>query len=192
MRRLLVTGFDPFDGGRINPAWEAVRRLPDRVGDFALEKRMVPTVFGKAGQACLDAAAKFHPDVILCVGQAGGRDTVTPERVAINLRSARIPDNAGNQPQGEPVIPGGPDELFATVPVEKMVSAIREAGIPAEISNTAGTYVCNDLLYTLLHNHRGTATKVGFIHVPFLPEQGVPFLTLPEILQALESAIGVC
>lgn len=191
-RKMLITGFDPFGGGVINPAWEAVKRLPDRIGDFLLEKRMVPTVFGDAGKACMEASEKFCPDIILCVGQAGGRDKVTPERVAVNLRNARIPDNAGNQPQGEPVISGGPDSLMATAPVENMASAIREAGIPAEVSNTAGTFVCNDLLYTLLYHYRGTATKVGFIHVPFLPEQGTPSLPLPEVVRALEAAIEAC
>lgn len=191
-RKLLITGFDPFGGEKINPAWEAVKCLPDRVGGFVLEKRMVPTVFGEAGRVCLEEAEKIRPDVILCVGQAGGRGKVTPERVAINLRKAGIPDNAGNQPQGEPVVPGGPDGLYATVPVEKMASAIRAAGLPGEVSDTAGTFVCNDLLYTLLSRYRETAIHVGFIHVPFLPEQGAPSLPLSEIIRALEAAIAVC
>jgi len=191
-RKLLITGFDPFGGEKVNPAWEAVKRLPDRVGDFVLEKRMIPTVFGEAGKVCLEVAEKISPDVILCVGQAGGRGKVTPERVAINLRNARIPDNAGMEPREEPVVPGGPDDLFTTVPVGKMVSAIQAAGLPGEVSNTAGTFVCNDLFYTLLYRYRGTATRVGFIHVPFLPEQGTPSLPLPEIIRALEAAIAAC
>lgn len=191
-RRLLITGFDPFGGGTVNPAWEAVSRLPDRIGDFVLEKRQIPTVFGEAGKACLNGADKCCPDVILCVGQAGGRASVTPERVAINFRQARIPDNAGNQPQGGPVVPGGPDGLFATVPVDKMASAIRESGLPGEVSNTAGTFVCNDVLYTLLHHYLGSAARVGFIHVPFLPEQGTPSLPLEDTIRALEAAIAVC
>lgn len=191
-RKLLITGFDPFGGEKINPAWEAVKRLPDRLGEFVLEKRMVPTVFGEAGKVCLAEAERICPDVILCVGQAGGRGKVTPERLAINLRKAGIPDNAGNQPQSEPVVPGGPDGLFATVPVDKMASAIQAAGLPGEVSNTAGSFVCNDLLYTLLSCYRGTSTPVGFIHVPYLPEQGTPSLPLPEIIRALEAAIAVC
>lgn len=191
-RKLLITGFEPFGGMTVNPAWEAVSRLPEGIGDFAVEKRMVPTVFGKAGQMCLETAEKLCPDVILCVGQAGGRNKVTPERVAINLRQAGIPDNNGNRPQGEPVVPGGPDGLFATVPVDKMAAAIRQTGLPGEVSNTAGTFVCNDLLYTLLYRYRGTPTRVGFLHVPFLPEQGTPSLPLEDILNALKAAIGAC
>lgn len=191
-RRLLITGFAPFDGETVNPSWEAVSRLPDRIGDFVLEKRQIPTVFGEAGKACLNGADHFCPDVILCVGQAGGRAGVTPERVAINFRQARIPDNAGNQPQGEPVVPGGPDGLFATVPVDKMARAIREAGLPGEVSNTAGTFVCNDVLYTLLCHYQGSSVRVGFIHVPFLPEQGTPSLPLEDTIRALEAAIAVC
>lgn len=191
-QKLLITGFDPFGGEKVNPAWEAVKRLPDRIGDFVLQKRMIPTVFGEAGTACLETAEKFRPDVILCIGQAGGRSKVTPERVAINFRKAGIPDNAGNQPQEEPVVPGGPDGLFASAPVEKMAAGIQALGIPGEVSNTAGTFVCNDLFYTLLFRYRGTSTRVGFIHVPFLPEQGTPSLPLPEIVRALEAAIAAC
>lgn len=128
--------------------------------------------------------------MILCIGQAGGREAVTPERIGINVQSARIPDNAGNQPEEQRIIPGGPDGIFATVPVSKMAQAIRDAGIPGIASNTAGTFVCNDTLYTLLYHYAGTAVRVGFIHVPYLPQQGSPSLPLEQIAAALSAAIS--
>ncbi len=189
MKQLLITGFDPFGGENVNPAWEAVRRLPERVGEFVLHKQMIPTVFGKAAEDVLEAAEKVKPDVILCIGQSGSRAAVTPERIGINIRDARIPDNAGNQPTEETIVSGGPDGLFATVPVEAMAQAIREAGLPGQVSNTAGTFVCNDVLYTLLYYYRESNVRVGFIHVPWLPEQGTPNLPLLDTVSALEAAI---
>ena len=191
-RRLLITGFDPFGGQRINPSWAAVNALPDRIGDFELCKLPIPTVFGLAADTVLEQAAQFHPDVILCIGQAGGRDAVTPERIAVNIRDARIPDNRGNRPEGAFAVPDGPAAYFATVPVTDMARAIREAGIPAAVSNTAGTFVCNDVLYALLHRYAGTGVAVGFIHVPYLPEQGSPALPLDQTVAALIAAIKVC
>ena len=191
-KRLLITGFDPFDGGSVNPSSQAVMGLPDSVGNFVLCKLMIPTVFGKAAMQVLAQAEEFRPDVILCVGLAGGRDAVTPERIAVNIRDARIPDNEGNQPVGEFVIPDGPAAYFATVPVEKMARSIRELQIPAIISNTAGTYVCNDVFYTLLHHFSGSNTKVGFIHVPKTPELGEPSLPLAQITAALSAAVTAC
>lgn len=189
MKKLLITGFDPFGGEQVNPSWEAVKLLPEKIGDYELCKLQIPTIFGLASEKVLEKAESFLPDVILCIGQAGGRDAVTPERIGINLRSARIPDNAGNQPVEEPSIPGGPDGIFSTVPVADMAQAIREQQLPGNVSNTAGTFVCNDTLYTLLHHYDGTAVRAGFIHVPFLPEQGTPNLALEQILQALIAAI---
>lgn len=191
MKKLLITGFDPFGGEKINPAWEAVKRLPDVVGDLALTRLMVPTVFGLAGEKALEAAQALSPDYILCVGQAGGRSAVTPEVVGINLRVAGIPDNAGNQPRFEPCDKEGANAYFATLPVEKMVSAIREAGLPASLSFSAGAFVCNDLLYTVLRATEGTAVRAGFIHVPYLPEQtkDKPSLPLSDIVKALTAAI---
>ena len=189
MKKLLITGFDPFGGETVNPAWEAVKRLPGEIGGFVLYKKMIPTVFSKAAQAVLVAAEEIQPDVILCIGQAGSRAAVTPERVGINIRNARIADNAGNQPQEEPIVPGGPDGLFATVPVTDMAQAIRDAGLPGQVSNTAGTFVCNDTLYSLLHHYLGSGVMVGFIHVPWLPEQGTPNLPLGDTVAALEAAI---
>ena len=193
MKRLLITGFDPFGGEKINPSWEAVRRLPDEIGPWQLTKLQIPTVFGAAARAVLEAAREAAPDVILCVGQAGGRGAVTPEVVAINLREARIPDNAGHQPEDQPVAEGGPCGYFATVPVREMVRAMTDAGYPAALSYSAGTFVCNDVLYTLLHRFEGSGTRVGFVHVPFLPQQAgenQPSMTLEDMIGALTAAVG--
>ena len=191
-RRLLVTGFDPFGGADINPAWEAVNQLPDEVGDFTLLKLQIPTVFGEAARRVLAQAEKFQPDVILCVGQAGGRNAVTPERIAVNIRDGKIPDNEGNQPEGERVVPDGPAAYFSTVPVKAMADAICAAGLPGQVSNSAGAFVCNDTLYLLLHHYVGTDVRVGFIHVPWLPQQGTPSLPLENTVQALIAAIEAC
>ena len=191
-RKLLITGFDPFGGESINPSWEAVQKLPDIVGDFVLCKLQIPTVFDQAANCVLQQANEFGPDVILCVGQAGGRNAVTPERIAVNIRDARIVDNAGNQPQDALIIPDGPAAYFATVPVTSMVDAIQQMQLPADVSNSAGTFVCNDVLYTLLHHYANSDTKVGFIHVPYLPEQGTPSMTLDQIVNALTAAICAC
>jgi pyroglutamyl-peptidase len=190
--RLLITGFDPFGGEKINPAWEAVKQLPDRVGEYDLCKLEIPTVFGEAARRVLEAAEGFRPDVILCIGQAGGRAAVTPERIAVNIRDAKIPDNAGNVPVGEFVDPDGPAAMFATVPVMKMAEAICAAGLPGAVSNSAGAFVCNDTLYLLLRHYEGTAVRVGFVHVPYLPEQGSPSLPLADTVRALVAAIEVC
>ena len=191
-RKLLITGFDAFGKGQINPSWEAVKLLPEKIGDFELCKLEIPTFFGLAAEKVLEKAAEFKPDVILCVGQAGGRDAVTPERIAVNIRDAKIPDNSGNQPVGQFVAEDGPAAYFATVPVMAMAQAIRDAHIPGTVSNSAGAFVCNDTFYALLHHYAGTDVKVGFIHVPWLPEQGSPSLPLPQTAKALEAAVGVC
>ena len=193
MKHLLITGFDPFGGETVNPSWEAVSRLPDIVGPYRLTKLQIPTVFTTAADTVLAAAKADIPDVILCIGQAGGRDAVTPERIAVNMASASIPDNAGNRPVEAPILPGGPDGIFATVPVAAMAEAIAGAGLPGKISNTAGTFVCNDTLYRLLSHFAGTGTRVGFVHVPHLPGQaknGGPSMELSGIIRALTAAIG--
>ena len=191
-RKLLITGFDPFGGSAINPAWEAVKLLPEEIGDFEVHKLEIPTVFGLAAQKVLEKAGEIRPDVILCVGQAGGRAAVTPERIAVNIRDAKIPDNAGNRPGGEYVAENRPAAYFSTVPVMDMADASQNAGFPGQVSNSAGAFVCNDTLYTLLHRYAGTPTAVGFIHVPWLPEQGSPSLPLAQTTAALEAAIRVC
>ena len=194
MRKLLITGFDPFGGATINPAWEAVKLLPDQIGDFEVHKLEIPTVFGLAAETVLKAAAELAPDAILCVGQAGGRAAITPEVVAINLREASIPDNHGNQPRNTPVVENAPAAYFSTLPVRDMVEAVKAAGIPCALSYSAGAFVCNDLLYTLLHRYDGTDVRVGFIHIPYLPEQageGVASLPLCEAVKGLTAVIEV-
>lgn len=193
MNKLLITGFEPFGGETRNPSWEAVGALPDVLGGYALTKLRIPVVFGEAARAVLTAAEALAPDVILCVGQAGGRDAVPPEFVGINLRHAGIPDNAGSQPQDEPVLPEGDAAYFSTLPARRMVEAIRAAGVAVKPSYSAGTYVCNEVLYTLLAHYAGSETRVGFIHVPFAPEQakaGVPSMPLADMVAALTAAIG--
>ena len=192
MKHLIITGFDPFNGATVNPAWEAVSRLPDTVGDYRLTRLMIPTRFRTAGEQVLAAAEKDPADVILCIGQAGGRAAVTPERVAVNLMDATICDNAGVCPTEEACVPGGPDGLFSTLPVKAMADAVCAAGLPGQVSLSAGTFVCNDTLYRLLYHFRGTGTKVGFVHVPFLPEQAgekYPSLKLEDMVRALEAII---
>mgnify|MGYP002518711298 CR=1 FL=1 len=189
---LLITGFDPFGGATVNPSWEAVAKLPERIGNWMLCKLQIPTVFGLAAQTVLEKAQEVNPAAILCLGVAAGRSAVTPERIGINVRSARIPDNRGNQPKEESVIPGGGDGLFSTMHVSAMAAAIEETGLPGAVSNTAGTFVCNDTLYRLLHHYAGTAVRVGFIHVPHLPEQakaGGASMPLEDIIRGLSAAI---
>lgn len=193
MKKLLITGFDPFGGQSVNPSWEAVRLLPERIGAYELTRLEIPTVYGEGAARILRAAEGLHPDVILSIGQAGGRRGITPEVVGINLREARIPDNSGFQPVNEPIAPDGPAAYFATVPVRAMVAAMTAAGLPCALSYTAGAFVCNDVLYTLLHRCHGTAVRAGFIHVPFLPEQareGVPCMPLKDIVRALALCVG--
>ena len=190
--KVLVTGFDPFGGERVNPAYEAVKALPDTLDSAQIYKRELPTAFARSAAALEGYLCELQPDIVLCVGQAGGRAAVTPEMVAINLRYAAIPDNAGLQPQDIPCAEDGPAAYFATVPVREMARAIAQAGLPGSVSYTAGTFVCNDLLYTLLHHYHDTAVRVGFIHVPFLPGQagqGQPSMALDDIVRALCAAI---
>ena len=191
-RKLLITGFDPFGGAAINPAWEAVKLLPEEIADFEVHKLEIPTVFGLATRKVLEKAQEIRPDVILCIGQAGGRAAVTPERIGVNIRDAKITDNAGNQPVGQYVAEEGPAAYFSTVPVMAMADAIQAAGLPGQVSNSAGAFVCNDTLYGLLHHYTGTNVKVGFIHVPWLSEQGTPSLELEKTSAALEAAIRAC
>ncbi len=189
MKTLLITGFEPFGGESINPSWEAVHALPEVIGDYRLEKLRVPVVFGLAAENVLEHAHRIKPDKILCVGQAGGRAGVTPEYIAINLRHASIDDNAGNRPQDERICPEGPAGIFSTLPVRKMAKA---AGGKSAVSYSAGTFVCNDLLYCLLW--KLPEIPAGFVHVPFLPEQakeGVPSMPLEEIIAALTAMIHV-
>ena len=172
--KVLVTGFEPFGGATINPALEAVQRLPRTIAGAEVATVQIPVVFGKDADAVAAAIDAEQPNLVLCVGQAGGRSHITPEFVGINYANARIPDNEGNQPVGR-LEEDGPDAYFATLPVFAMVDAARAAGVPAAVSYTAGTFCCNEVLYELLHtlatHHPGV--RGGFVHVPYAAEQAV-------------------
>ncbi len=193
MKKLLITGFDPFGGEEINPSWESVRRLNDEIGEYALTKLQIPTVFHKASQAVIKKAEEIRPDAILCIGQAGGRNAVTPEKtVAINLMEAPIPDNAGNQPINEPIEKNGENAYFSSLPVRRIVAELKKQEIPSALSFSAGAFVCNEVLYSLLHHFKDTEIKIGFIHLPFLPEQAkgkYPSLPLETLVNALKTVI---
>lgn len=175
--KILVTGFDPFGGQAINPAYEAVKLLPDNICGAEIIKIEIPTVFGKCAKAVEEAIKTHKPDCVLCVGQAGGRSTITVEKLAINYADARIADNEGNQPIDSRIIPEGENAYFATLPVKAMVENCRKKGIPANLSFTAGTYVCNDVMYRLLHmlSTEYSNIKGGFIHVPFAVQQATNY-----------------
>ena len=199
MKKLLITGFDPFGGESINPSWEAVKLLPDIVGDYEIHKMEIPTVFYKAFEMISKKAEEIKPDVIIAVGQAGGRKEITPERVGIKLMDASIPDNEGNKINDKAIIENGENAYFTTLNVKKMVEAIKEAGLPASVSLSAGAFVCNNVLYLLLDKYKGTNVKAGFIHVPFIPSQLenkknkeiLPSMEICDIAKGLEAAIKV-
>lgn len=196
-QKILVTGFAPFGGEPINPAWEAVKRLPDQVAGAQLVKLEIPTSFARCGPAVEAAVAAHWPGAVLCVGQAGGRACISVERVAVNLADARIADNDGVQPVDQPIQADGPAAYFATLPVKAMVRGIRARGIPCQLSYSAGAYVCNCVMYRTLHLAAGRSTgpRAGFIHVPYLPGQavgkpaGTPSMGLSTMVQALEAAV---
>ena len=173
--KILITGFEPFGGESVNPAYEAVKLLPDMAGDIQIVKMEIPTVFGEAGKVVETGILQHQPDAVICVGQAGRRADIGVERVAINLVEASIPDNAGNQPMDVKVQEDGETAYFATIPVKAMVKNIKDHGIPASISYTAGTYVCNSVMYDLLYliDRKYPSIRGGFIHVPYATEQGV-------------------
>lgn len=195
MKRLLITGFSPFGGDGINPSWQAVRALPERVGGWELYKRELPVAFRGGPKALFEALEEAEPDAVLMIGLAASRGAVTPERQGFNEMVARIPDNEGYQPQNEPVVPGGRQVLFSTLPVEDMTEAILSAGVPARVSDDAGRFVCNALLYSALYRLEQADDPVpaAFIHVPATPElaegKDVPTLPLDQITLALQAAI---
>ena len=193
--KILLTAFDPFGGETMNPALEAVRLVPSNIGDIEIVKLTVPTVFYKSIDVVASAIEQNRPDAVLCIGQAGGRTDLTPERVAINLNDARIPDNEGNQPIDQPVFADGATAYFSTLPIKAMTRAIRDTGIPASVSNTAGTFVCNHLMYGLLYTleKRFPDVRGGFMHVPFAPSQTVtrsaPSMSIRDIALGIEAAV---
>ncbi|BAL62905.1 pyroglutamyl-peptidase I [Melissococcus plutonius] len=194
--KILVTGFDPFGGETTNPALDAVKGLPDKIREAEIIKLEIPTVFNKSAEVTKQAILTYQPDVVLNVGQAGGRFTVTPERVAINRDDARIPDNEGNQPINDSIHEDGAPAYFTQLPIKAMVKMIRDAGLPAAVSNTAGTFVCNHIMYQVQYmiDKEFPELKGGFIHVPFIASQVIdkpetPFMNLADIITSLEKAI---
>ena len=194
--KLLLTAFDPFGGETVNPAQQAVEAVADRVGEVEIVKLVVPTVFGRSIDVVAEAIEKHSPDAVLCIGQAGGRPDLTPERIAINMDDARIPDNEGNRPVDEPIRKDGQAAYFSTLPVKAMVEAIRAAGIPASLSNTAGTFVCNHLMYGVLYTleKKYPGVRGGFMHVPFLTSQVLdgrqyPSMSRESIVRGIEAAV---
>ena len=195
--KVLVTGFDPFGGEKVNPAYEAVKLLPDTIAGAEIIKIEIPTVFTRSAEVLEEAIQKYRPDGVLDVGQAGGRSCMTVEKVAINLKEARIPDNDGEQPFDEPIREDGETAYFSTLPVKAMVENMRAHGIPAHISYTAGTYVCNCIMYNALYlaAKKYLGVRAGFIHVPFENGQvvdkanGTPFMSLEMIAKGLEYGI---
>ena len=202
MTRVLLTGFEPFADAPVNPSWDAVELVARTWrGEAEVVVARLPVEFGRAA-AELVALAELHaPDVVIAVGVAEGRTGVTPERIALNLDDASIPDNAGNRPVDEPVVPRGDAALWSTLPVKEIVSAIRAAGLPASPSLSAGSFVCNHVFYALQHALRGRGVSSGFIHVPASPEMNlgasptapaVSTMTVADIAAALTIALEVC
>jgi len=194
MKTVLVTGFEPFGGERLNPSAEIARRLHEVViAGHRMEGAVLPCRFGASITELKKRIRRFQPVLIVCVGQAGGRAEITPERVAINVDDARMPDNAGEKPVDVPVVRGGPAAYFSTLPIKAIVAVLREKGVPAGVSQTAGTFVCNHVFYGLMHALRKQrAVRGGFIHVPFLPEQagkGQPSLPLATMVEAITLAV---
>ncbi|KUM01629.1 pyroglutamyl-peptidase I [Chromobacterium subtsugae] len=192
MQTVLLTGFEPFGGETVNPSWEAVRRLDGaELGGARVFARRLPCVFGAALAALDSHLAELRPELAIAVGQAGGRPDITVERVAINVDDARIADNAGRQPIDQPIAADGPAAYFATLPIKAIVAGLRAQGIPASVSQTAGTFVCNHVMYGLLHRR---VPRAGFIHIPYLPEQaaghpGAPSMALDDCVAALRLAV---
>ena len=194
--KVLITGFDPFGGESINPAFEAVKQLPDTIEGAKVIKLEIPTVFRKSLEKIEENIIKHNPDVVISIGQAGGRFGITPERVAINIDDARIPDNETNQPIDIPIFEDGDAAYFTTLPIKAMVKEMQDNGIPASVSNTAGTFVCNHVMYGVLYMtaKKYPNIKAGFIHVPYIPSQVVtkpnqPSMSTDDITKGLALCI---
>ena len=195
--KILVTGFDPFGGETVNPALEAVKSLPSEIHGAEVHWVAIPTVFYQSAEVLESEIVRYQPDAVLCIGQAGGRASLTPERVAINQDDARIPDNDGNQPIDTPIRLDGQAAYFSTLPIKAMVKAIKEVGLPATVSNTAGTFVCNHLMYQALYlaDKKFPNMRAGFMHIPYMTEQVVnkpntASMNLTDIVRGIEAAIG--
>ena len=195
--KILVTGFDPFGGEKVNPALEAVKSLPSVIHGAEIRWVEIPTVFYQSAEILETEIVRYQPDVVLCIGQAGGRASLTPERVAINQDDARIPDNQENQPIDIPIRLDGEAAYFSTLPIKAMVQAIKEVGLPATVSNTAGTFVCNHLMYQALYlaDKKFPHMRAGFMHIPYMTEQVInkpntASMNLADIVKGIEAAIG--
>lgn len=197
--KVLVTGFEPFGGEMINPAQKAVESLPNTIDGATIIKLIIPTVRYKATELIEKAIQVEKPDIVISIGQAGGRFAITPELVAINFDDFAIADNAGNQPHNEPIQADGAPAYFATLPLQAIVTALRQQNIPAERSTTAGTFVCNHVFYGvsyfLAKNY--PHIKNGFIHIPYttsqvLNKRNTPYMSLDDITRGLEIAIQTC
>ena len=191
---VLLTGFEPFGGAALNPSWLAARALQGRsIAGHRVIAAQLPTVFGRSLRELSVLLKQHRPALVLCLGLAGGRDALSLERVAININDARIADNAGKQPIDSAVVAGGPAAYFTSLPIKAMLQALQQAGIAAEVSQSAGTFVCNQVFYGLMHAlaSRRTLkqTRGGFMHLPFLPEQGSPSMELDEMVRGLRIAI---
>jgi pyroglutamyl-peptidase len=196
--KALVTGFDPFGGDTVNPSSLAVGRLRKRIGDLEVHTAELPTSYAHSADVLRELIARVKPAIVLCVGQAGGRTELCLERVAINVQDARIRDNDGGQPIDLPVVTNGPAAYFATLPVKACVAAIRNAGLPAAVSNTAGTFVCNHIFYALMDmlDRDWPEVRGGFLHIPYAPEQaarlgGAPSMALADIVRGIEIILDV-
>jgi pyroglutamyl-peptidase len=193
--RILLTGFEPFGGESVNPSWQIARALDgETVAGARVHALCLPTAFGAALDALRAGLARHGPTLVLALGQAGGRTELSIERVAINVDDARIPDNAGAQPVDTPIVPDGPAAYFSTLPIKAIVAALRAQGVPAAVSQTAGTFVCNHVFYGLQHALAGTAVRSGFVHVPYLPAQvherpGTPCLPLGTMIEGVRIAL---
>lgn len=183
MKKVLVTGFDPFGGEPVNPALMSVMQLPDEILGVQIIKKEIPTVFDKSIEVLYQTLKEEQPNMVICVGQAGGRPNITVERVAINQDDARIPDNEGAQPIDRTIFAEGPAAYFATLPIKAMVQNMKAAGIPAAVSNIAGTFVCNHIMYGALHfaATQQPSLKAGFVHIPYVPMQTVDKPTMPSM-----------
>ncbi|SDY58878.1 pyroglutamyl-peptidase I [Thermoactinomyces sp. DSM 45892] len=197
MKTILLTGFEAFGGEKINPSLEIAKALDERETEtYKIVSFELPCVFGEAIDQLRLALQEVKPDIVICVGQAGGRSDLSIERIAINIDDAGIPDNKGNQPIDEPIIKEGPAAFWSSLPIKAIVKHLRDAGLPASVSQTAGTYVCNHVFYGLMHEIRKSSIRGGFIHIPFLPEQIqtrplMASLPLNEMIRGIEIAIQV-
>lgn len=192
---VLLTGFEPFGGDSLNPSWIAVQSLHRRrIAGHQVVAAQLPTVFGASLTELARLLHAHRPVLVICVGQAGGRAAISLERIAINVNDARIPDNAAAQPVDTPVVAGGPAAYFTSLPIKAMLLALHGDGIAAEVSQTAGTFVCNHVFYGLMHHlarRRGFKhTRGGFVHVPWLPEQGSPSMTTETLVRGLRLLIA--